>query len=177
MLFIKLFLPRYRLTSAVIALPLFMLKGLPLRTKTKLGLATIFCCALISIAFDLLRTIESVYKKDAPALKLYTNLEAAIAVSVSCLASYSGLFTARKIRKASKAASTSHNQLVGSRTSKTSGSAGTIKNSESNDYAFESQYFSRPPTPVSLDRSTTNFAMDNIVASKITQTEVVSGEV
>ena len=78
-----------------------MLRRLQIRTVLKLGLATIFCCGLIIISFDILRTVESVYGGGAVALSsLWTNLESAIAVIVSCIPTYSAIFTSNKGFKA-----------------------------------------------------------------------------
>ena len=78
-------------------LPLAMLKGLQMRTATKLGLAGIFCCAFITIMFDILRTVETATKGGQAFLTpLFTNLESAVAVIVSCLPSFAALSKSRK---------------------------------------------------------------------------------
>ena len=70
------------------ALPLAMLKGLQMRTPVKLGLAGVFCFAIITIAFDILRTVETNTNGGVEgSTALWTNLESAIAVIVSCLPS------------------------------------------------------------------------------------------
>ena len=75
------------------ALPLAMLKGLQMRTPVKLGLAGVFCFAIITIAFDILRAVETITKEGIEgSTALWTNLESAIAVIVSCLPSLVALF-------------------------------------------------------------------------------------
>ena len=70
------------------ALPLAMLKGLQMRTPVKLGLAGVFCFAIITIAFDILRTVETNTNGGVEgSTALWTNLESAVAVIVSCLPS------------------------------------------------------------------------------------------
>ena len=78
----------------VMALPLAMLKGLQMRTPVKLGLAGVFCFAFITIAFDILRAMETNTKGGIKgSTALWTNLESAIAVIVSCLPSLTALFS------------------------------------------------------------------------------------
>lgn len=78
------------------ALPLAMLKNLQMRTTAKLGLAGVFCCAFITIAFDILRTVETLTEDEvAGSTALWTNLESAIAVIISCLPSFAALFKPR----------------------------------------------------------------------------------
>ena len=77
----------------VMALPLAMLKGLQMRTPVKLGLAGVFCFAIITIAFDILRAVETNTNGGIQgSTALWTNLESAIAVIVSCLPSLVALF-------------------------------------------------------------------------------------
>ena len=74
--------------SVVMALPLAMLRRLQMGWKVKLGLAGIFCCAFVTIAFDILRSVETLTDGDRLGLTaLWTNLESAVAVLVSCLPS------------------------------------------------------------------------------------------
>ena len=82
------------------ALPLAMLKGLQMRTPVKFGLAGVFCCAFITIVFDILRTLETnMMGKIEGSTALWTNLECAIAVIVSCLPSLVALLSPRNTRK------------------------------------------------------------------------------
>lgn len=77
----------------VMALPLAMLKGLQMRTSAKVGLAGVFCCAFITIVFDILRAVETDMKGGVKgSTALWTNLESAVAVIVSCLPTLSALF-------------------------------------------------------------------------------------
>lgn len=88
------------------ALPLAMLKTLQMRTTAKLGLAGVFCCAIITIAFDILRTVETLTKGgDVGSTTLWTNLESAIAVIVSCLPSFAALVNKRDRKNAGRKAS------------------------------------------------------------------------
>ena len=74
-----------------------MLKGLQMRTPVKLGLAGVFCFAIITIAFDILRAVETNTKGGIEgSTALWTNLESAIAVIVSCLPSLVALFNPKK---------------------------------------------------------------------------------
>ena len=83
-------------TILVMALPLVMLKGLQMRFQAKLGLAGVFCCAFIIIAFDILRTAETLTNDFSPgSTALWTNLESAIAVIVSCLPSFATLLRSK----------------------------------------------------------------------------------
>ena len=85
------------------ALPLGMLKGLQMSTKAKIGLAGIFCLATITIAFDILRAIEILTKNNhTGSTALWTNLESAVAVIVSCLPSFRALLSPRKGDNAKK---------------------------------------------------------------------------
>ena len=96
-----------RLTyPTVMALPLDMLKGLQMSTKAKIGLAGIFCLATITIAFDILRAIEILTKNNhTGSTALWTNLESAVAVIVSCLPSFRALLSPRKDGNAKKTTS------------------------------------------------------------------------
>ena len=85
------------------ALPLAMLKGLQMRTRVKVGLAGVFCCAFITIAFDILRAVETDTKRGVKgSTALWTNLESAIAVIVSCLPSLTALFSPKNERNGVK---------------------------------------------------------------------------
>lgn len=85
------------------ALPLAMLKGLQIRTPLKIGLAGIFCCAFITIGFDILRAVETNTKGGVKgSTALWTNLESAVAVIVSCLPSFTALFSTKNKRNDGK---------------------------------------------------------------------------
>ena len=82
------------------ALPLTMLRGLQMRTPAKIGLVGVFGCAFITIAFDILRAVETDTRGGIPgSTALWTNLESAIAVIVSCLPSLTALFNRPNSRK------------------------------------------------------------------------------
>lgn len=84
----------------VMALPLAMLKDLQMRAPAKVGLAGVFCCAFITVAFDILRAVETDMKGGVEgSTALWTNLESAIAVIVSCLPSFTALFSTKNDRK------------------------------------------------------------------------------
>ncbi|KAL6720640.1 hypothetical protein ACLMJK_002565 [Lecanora helva] len=79
------------------ALPMAMLKGLKLRTSAKIGLAGVFSLAFVTIAFDILRAVQTLTSGGhAGSTPLWTNLESAIAVVVSCLPSFVALRSSRK---------------------------------------------------------------------------------
>ncbi len=85
------------------ALPLAMLKGLQMRTPVKVGLAGVFCCAFITVVFDVLRAVETDTKGGVKgSTALWTNLESAVAVIVSCLPSLTALFSPKNDRNGIK---------------------------------------------------------------------------
>lgn len=85
------------------ALPLAMLKGLQIRTPLKIGLAGIFGCAFITIGFDILRAVQTNTKGGVKgSTALWTNLESAVAVIVSCLPSFMALFSPKNKRNDGK---------------------------------------------------------------------------
>ena len=74
-----------------------MLKGLQMRTPIKVGLAGVFGCAFITIVFDILRAVKTDTEGGVQgSTALWTNLESAIAVIVSCLPSLVALFSPKK---------------------------------------------------------------------------------
>ena len=76
-----------------------MLKGLQMRTSAKFGLAGVFCCAFITIVSDILRAVETDMKGGVKgSTALWTNLESAVAVIVSCLPTLSALFSPKNER-------------------------------------------------------------------------------
>ena len=75
-------------------LPLAMLKSLQMRTPVKFGLAGVFGCAFITIVFDILRAVKTDTEGGVQgSTALWTNLESAVAVIVSCLPSLVALFS------------------------------------------------------------------------------------
>lgn len=81
------------------ALPLAMLKDLQMRTPAKFCLAGVFCCAFITVAFDILRAVETDVKGGVKgSTALWTNLESAVAVIVSCLPSFIALLNPKNER-------------------------------------------------------------------------------
>lgn len=90
----------------VMALPIAMLKALQIRTSAKFGLAGVFSCVFIIIAFDIARVVETLTVVGEPgSTALWTNLESAVAVIVSCLPSFTALFNRRHFRNAGRNAS------------------------------------------------------------------------
>ena len=70
-----------------------------MRTPAKFGLAGVFCCAFITIAFDILRALETDMQGGIEgSTALWTNLESAVAVIVSCLPSLVALFSPKNTR-------------------------------------------------------------------------------
>lgn len=85
------------------ALPLFMLKALQMRLTMKIALTGVFCVTFVTIAFDILRTIQTINNSGAAGeTPLWTNLESAVTVIVSCLPSYASLFSPKAKLKANK---------------------------------------------------------------------------
>lgn len=83
----------------VMVLPLAMLKGLQMRTPVKVGLAGVFGCAFITIGFDILRAVKTDTEGEVQgSTALWTNLESAVAVIVSCLPSLVALFSPQNKR-------------------------------------------------------------------------------
>ncbi|MCJ1308516.1 hypothetical protein MMC25_002169 [Agyrium rufum] len=71
----------------IMALPIPMLYQLRLRTSQKIAVAGVFMLAWVTIAFDILRTVES-FLLGSQNVLLYTSLETEIAVIVSALPAY-----------------------------------------------------------------------------------------
>ena len=88
------------------AFPLYVLKGLQMQISQKLGLATVFCLAILIVIFDILRTIFSAKSARGGAVgastALWDILEITIAVMVSCLPTYRTIFTQRKQKNTKK---------------------------------------------------------------------------
>ena len=77
-----------------------MLKNLQMRTSIKVGLAGVFGCAFITIGFDILRAVETETEGGVEgSTALWTNLESAIAVIVSCLPGLVALFRPKNKEK------------------------------------------------------------------------------
>lgn len=118
----------------VMALPLGMLKSLQMRTAAKVGLAGVFCCASITIIFDILRAVETDTKGGVKgSTALWTNLESAVAVIVSCLPSFTALFSSQSERYGGRNRSPyKQRSLVISDSAKLCVSAGSSVKCESN---------------------------------------------
>lgn len=117
-------------------LPLAMLKGLQMRTPIKVGLAGVFGCAFITIVFDILRAVKTDTEGGVQgSTALWTNLECAIAVIVSCLPSLVALFSPKKKRNDSKNRGPyKQRSLVVSNSAKLCMSAGSsVKSGDSGD--------------------------------------------
>lgn len=88
------------------AFPLYVLNGLQMQINQKLGLASVFCLAILIVIFDILRTIFSAKSARGGAVgastALWDILEITIAVIVSCLPTYRTLLTQRKSTKQRK---------------------------------------------------------------------------
>lgn len=81
------------LLCIVMALPLYFLKGLRMRTTQKIGLAGVFSLAVFVVVFDILRTVFSTVGAQSA---LWCVLEASVAVIVSCLPVYRSILSHRK---------------------------------------------------------------------------------
>ena len=88
------------------AFPLYVLKGLQMQTSQKLGLASVFCLAILIVIFDILRTVFSAKSARGGAVgastALWDILEVTIAVIVSCLPTYRAILTQRRQTKRRK---------------------------------------------------------------------------
>ena len=81
-------------------LPLPTLLSLQMRVSQKIGVAAIFLLVWVTIAFDILRLVESL-KSGATLTSLYTSLETEVAVIVCSLPSFRiALRTGDKMKKA-----------------------------------------------------------------------------
>ena len=79
------------------ALPLVMVKNLQIRTTTKFGLVGVFSLVIFVIAFDILRTTETLGDGGTGGrTALWTDLESAVAVIVSSLPSFAALLNRKK---------------------------------------------------------------------------------
>ena len=91
---------------AVMAFPLYVLKGLQMQTGQKLGLASVFCLAILVVIFDILRTVFSAKSARGGAVRASTALsdilEITIAVIVSCLPTYRTILTQKQKKKQRK---------------------------------------------------------------------------
>ena len=130
-LFNQRFMPK---RFIVMALPLAMLKGLQMRASAKVGLARVFCCAFITIVFDILRAVETDMKGGVKgSTALWTNLESAVAVIVSCLPTLSALFSPKSERNGGRSRHPyAQRSLVISDSAKLCMSAGSSLKSSSN---------------------------------------------
>ena len=124
--------------SSVMALPLAMLKNLQMRTQAKFCLAGIFCCAFITVIFDILRAVEIETRAGVKgSTALWTNLESAVAVIVSCLPSFAALFSPKNERNGGRKCSPYRQRpLVITDAAKVCMSAGESMKSESDDRIF-----------------------------------------
>ena len=74
-----------------------------MRRPAKVGLAGVFCCAFITIVFDILRAVETDTRSGIKgSTALWTDLESAVAVIVSCLPSFTALFNLKNARNDGK---------------------------------------------------------------------------
>ncbi|MCJ1383785.1 hypothetical protein MMC17_006899 [Xylographa soralifera] len=83
---------------AIMALPLWMLKGLKMKLSQKLGLIFVFSFALLIVALDILRTVEAIWGNQI----LYTILEINFAVIISCLPTFRSVLNMNQARKSSR---------------------------------------------------------------------------
>ncbi|MCJ1383475.1 hypothetical protein MMC17_006589 [Xylographa soralifera] len=81
---------------SIMALPLWMLRGLRISRAQKIGLAAIFLIAFIDILFDILRTIYTVNGGAVGLDTTFDILEPSIAVIISTLPTYRALFMTRR---------------------------------------------------------------------------------
>ena len=82
-------------------LPWYIIRKLQMTLSKKLGLVAILSVALVTVAFDILRTVKSLDQGIFSASSLYTSLEVTFAVIVSCLPIYRALLHTTRKTKAS----------------------------------------------------------------------------
>ena len=80
-------------------LPLYVICRVQISLAQKLGVASIFSIVLLTIALDILRTIGSLPEGIYSHSIMYTILEVTLAVMVSCLPTYRGLFVVKRRMK------------------------------------------------------------------------------
>ena len=81
--------------TPVMALPLWMLRGLSISTKQKFGLGFIFSLATVCVVLDIVRVIQAAAQHQA----LYTIIEINFVVIISCLPTYRALLGVKKRRQ------------------------------------------------------------------------------
>lgn len=80
-------------------LPGYIIRKLQMTLSKKLGLVAVFSVALVTVAFDILRTVKSLDQGAFSASSLYTSLEVTFAIIASCLPVYRAMLrTARKTK-------------------------------------------------------------------------------
>lgn len=70
------------------ALPLYMLWGLQMRTEQKVSLTCVFSLGLVIATFDILRTVESLASGTFSGVALWSSMEVTMAVIVASLLTY-----------------------------------------------------------------------------------------
>ena len=79
-------------------LPIWMLEDLKISIAQKIGLAFIFCLAIVYVALDIIRVVETVKQNQA----LYTIIEINFVVIISCLPTYRALLGIGQRRQSSR---------------------------------------------------------------------------
>lgn len=77
------------------ALPIYMIRKLQMTWVKKISLTAVFGVILISIAFDILRTAQSLNPRTGLYAPLYYILETSLTVIASCLPTYKALLRTR----------------------------------------------------------------------------------
>ncbi|KAL8792373.1 MAG: hypothetical protein Q9195_005076, partial [Heterodermia aff. obscurata] len=91
----------------IIALPLWMLRGLQMPTSRKLGLAALFLVAITDVIFDITRTFYTVHGGAVALDTIWDILEPTIALIISSLPTYKALLGSR-----TKSKNTSYQNLA-----------------------------------------------------------------
>jgi len=104
------------------ALPLWMIYQLKLRTAHKIGLAFVFALAFVDIVFDILRTIYTVNGGALALDTLWDILEPTIAVIISCLPTYCVLLKSTKEPQPASTYATLEDESKGTRNYSSHGS-------------------------------------------------------
>ena len=80
-------------------LPIWVIRGLQMSLGQKLGLSALFMMAVVDIAVDICRRIETLHGRPVRSNLLLNVAEPAIAVMISALLPYRKLFIGQKQRK------------------------------------------------------------------------------
>ncbi|KAG6988946.1 hypothetical protein G7Y79_00067g095610 [Physcia stellaris] len=84
---------------AVIVLPIWMLKGLQMHLRQKLGLGFMFSLAIIITVFDIVRTIKSEGQSSISEVAVYNMAQSSVAIIVSSVSVYRSFLSSHRQSK------------------------------------------------------------------------------